>query len=302
MTPQALTVDAVRNIAEELMTKYGNTTTLDVKNLLRNRNFFATQQEVSGYMDTLSTTEQWHHTQKNGYRVYSLPPDTNNTLDVYYAKNNEVLDIYVQGKELHIGTGKKYSQIAWQIKTLKRNATAMAEAQQIIKDKKAEGFTQNTQVPAYAVRQQMRTLTHEKPEKVKIGVYDFFLKYHYIIDEQQISENKYCVGGHFSWEKESFENLAQNITHKNWSLNLFLQGNFVANGKKLHDKITRPKQAQDITTNDFVEIVPYSGQLYEVIFTTASGKVVALNKFKEGNYDAFLDKVCNILKNGFAFF
>jgi predicted DNA-binding WGR domain protein len=303
MNPQPLTIDAVRNIAEELMTKHGNTTTLDVKNLLRNRNYFATQQEVSAHMDTLTRTDSWKYSQKTGYRVYSLPADTNNIMDEYYYNGSEVMEVYVRDKEFHLGIGVRYGQVTYTTKYFQRNSSAISEAKKVVAEYKQKGFVANNNVPTYQMRLQYRSALNEKPEKVKIGVYNFLVTYQYEAENNQISENDYSVGGYFSWEKNDFKQLSDNIKNKNWDLGLFQKGNFVLNGKKLISKNISPKILNtNIAQNEFVKITPQIGNIYEATFITNTGKNITINQYNEINQQDFMEKVKSILENGLVFF
>lgn len=48
---KSLTIDDVKNVALDLISKNGSTTNLDIKNELRNQGFYATQTEISEIMD-----------------------------------------------------------------------------------------------------------------------------------------------------------------------------------------------------------------------------------------------------------
>jgi hypothetical protein len=67
---KALTKQAVKETAEELMAQNNTTTTLDVKKSLRGKGYLATQDEVSSLMTILGDEELWYHTIKNGHKVY----------------------------------------------------------------------------------------------------------------------------------------------------------------------------------------------------------------------------------------
>lgn len=63
----------IKITAERLMSAGGQTTTLHVKNHLRNRGFLAFQNEVSGIMGQLAGENSWNHAHNGQFRVYSLP-------------------------------------------------------------------------------------------------------------------------------------------------------------------------------------------------------------------------------------
>jgi len=82
-----ITKNDVLHAACNLITKNGSTSTLEVKNELRNLGFFALQMEVSKAMDELATNDQEFVFSDNGlYRIYtpnvsvSTPASTTNAL------------------------------------------------------------------------------------------------------------------------------------------------------------------------------------------------------------------------------
>ena len=78
-----LTKDAVKEAAEHLIEAFGTTTTLDVKNRLRQVGFQAFQAEVSDFMDILTSEEQWRFNHNGRYRVYRFGPDSCYTFHKY---------------------------------------------------------------------------------------------------------------------------------------------------------------------------------------------------------------------------
>lgn len=75
------TLQDVISVAEEMMFNFNGTTTLEVKNELRNRGYWATQQEISQLLIQAYKQQDWDFTEKqNGigmtYRVYTLKDTT----------------------------------------------------------------------------------------------------------------------------------------------------------------------------------------------------------------------------------
>ena len=63
----------VKDAAVKLMQSNGSTTTLDVKNELRSQGFWATQNQVSDFMNDLHNEESdWVFDNPNGFRVYRI--------------------------------------------------------------------------------------------------------------------------------------------------------------------------------------------------------------------------------------
>jgi len=71
-----LTEDIVKDKAYALMSKYGKTTTLDVKKALRTDGYWAVQQEISAMMESLQQNEGWDFDANGRHRTYFLvnPP------------------------------------------------------------------------------------------------------------------------------------------------------------------------------------------------------------------------------------
>lgn len=69
-----LSEEAILEAAEALMDEHGSTTTLDVKNRLRNQGYQAFQTEISQKMEKLCQTESWQYRTQGRFRVYYLPP------------------------------------------------------------------------------------------------------------------------------------------------------------------------------------------------------------------------------------
>ena len=65
-----LTKEAVRLVAHQLMTYFGSTTTLDVKNALRSADYIAYQADISACMDELAEEELWYFDCNGTYRTY----------------------------------------------------------------------------------------------------------------------------------------------------------------------------------------------------------------------------------------
>ena len=69
-----LTASAVCDAAEALMQAHGTTTTLEVKNRLRNEGYWACQADVSAFMRELATYREWCYVSNGRHRVYTFIP------------------------------------------------------------------------------------------------------------------------------------------------------------------------------------------------------------------------------------
>ena len=65
----------VRDVAYRLICRNGNTTTLDIKNELRDRGYWAQQGEVSSLMNEIYDKEGWDFTTNGMHRIYFIIND-----------------------------------------------------------------------------------------------------------------------------------------------------------------------------------------------------------------------------------
>lgn len=70
MDYKQLTVNDVEGVADELLAANGQTTTLDIKNRLRDEGFWAVQYDVANSMYLLWEARGWHWTFNGTYRIY----------------------------------------------------------------------------------------------------------------------------------------------------------------------------------------------------------------------------------------
>jgi hypothetical protein len=90
----SITRDLVGRFARALVTLNGSTTTLDVKNALREQGFFAKQDQVSAYLNDISINDgDLSYVDNNGrYRVYTFTvPDPNTNVPSDYQNVKKTL-------------------------------------------------------------------------------------------------------------------------------------------------------------------------------------------------------------------
>ncbi len=68
----------VKKVAEKLLINNGKTTTLEVKNKLRARNYFALQADISLFLAHISEEEGWSYDDNGVYRTYYLESSLKN--------------------------------------------------------------------------------------------------------------------------------------------------------------------------------------------------------------------------------
>ena len=72
-TATPLTKDAVYDVAMELMKNTGSTTSLEVKEELRKKDYWALQKEVSNMLQELCDEHGWDKNNNGTFNVYSIP-------------------------------------------------------------------------------------------------------------------------------------------------------------------------------------------------------------------------------------
>lgn len=71
----------IKDAAIELMKQNGTTTNLDIKNYLRAKDFWVSQDEVSQAMSTIASEENWDRTWNGTYNTWSIPAPATVTTD-----------------------------------------------------------------------------------------------------------------------------------------------------------------------------------------------------------------------------
>jgi predicted DNA-binding WGR domain protein len=170
---KALDKAAVLAAAEELMSKFGTTTTLDVKNRLRNNGFMASQAEVSQWMDVLAREENWAFAQQNNFRVYRIGPDTNDTLHHYLEKTDSFWEIKILGKEQTVCEGKSGTNGTFFHKSFTSNRQAIRHAKNLLADKLQQDFSEvkDTRLPL-EIREKFGKYLAQKPIKCTLGFFN----------------------------------------------------------------------------------------------------------------------------------
>ena len=69
---QTLTKKIVQDVGTHLIESNGSTTTLDVKQELRNQGYWAVQHEISTFMSQLADDGVFEYTDNGTYRIYQL--------------------------------------------------------------------------------------------------------------------------------------------------------------------------------------------------------------------------------------
>lgn len=165
---------AVLQAAENLMFQNGQTTTLDVKNMLRQQGYEATQSEVSSRMDNVSKQENWHINSAGAYKIYKPAPDTTQTLESYWelASQQTFWEIKAENQKIHLTTGIIGTNGTTTTLTYRTNRETIREAQKIMQDKKNEGYAiaKDKRLP-FAIRQQFSSYFDKKIAKLELSYF-----------------------------------------------------------------------------------------------------------------------------------
>jgi len=168
-----LTKNAVKEAAEHLIEAFGTTTTLDVKNRLRQQGFQALQAEVSNLMDTLTDEEQWRFNHNGRYRVYRFGPDSNDTFHKYLEQGQHFWEILASGKEQIINEG--LIGTIGQMTTTKypTNRKTIAQSKKVHQTMLDQGYSEavDQRLP-FNLRQKYATYLDQKPLKYTIGFFN----------------------------------------------------------------------------------------------------------------------------------
>lgn len=169
-----LTDLAVIQAAEELMFQTGQTTTLDVKNLLRKQNYEATQAEVSSRMENVARQESWRIDNAGAYRVYKPAPDTDQNLEAYWELASAGLfwEIKVAQKTMFVTTGRVGTDGTTQTLAYHTNREAVRQGQLSMQEKNREGYAPAVDTRlSFAIRQHFATYFAKTITSVRLAYF-----------------------------------------------------------------------------------------------------------------------------------
>ncbi len=298
----------VLSVAEELIEKNGSTTTLDVKNLLRNRNFQATQNEVSSFINQASIQESWQSHQNSNFKVYSFGKDTHETLDEYFINNTNFWAIKVENAKITIEEGIVNGKETTTERSYNRNKKAIRIAKELIIEKEKNAFfrTPDTRLPL-SVRKSIAGYENKKATKIILSFFNVIFKTteNVMVKNNQQEEKKAILtieknGGYqFAWEKNIKE--IQKITktaNQNLEISQFQFDYYQTTGEKMNHKSIVDKEGnvyQEINITNKLDIINHIlidlNKIYmaEIFFET--GEKLSLSKFDYKDIDIFLQVI-----------
>ena len=215
---KTLTKEAVKGAAENLIETFGSTTTLDVKNKLRQTGFQAFQNEVSTLMDAVTAEERWQFNHNGRYRVYRFGPDSNDTFHKYLENGQQFWEILASDKEQIINEGIIGSHGLMQKKSFPTNRKTIAQSKKTCEQIKQNGYSEAVdQRLSFVLRQKYAIYLEQKPARYTIGFFNIRssekLAAEFTLENNQ-KVNGYVIqaknaGYEFTWElPQSKDNLA----------------------------------------------------------------------------------------------
>ncbi|TAE47139.1 MAG: hypothetical protein EAZ44_01750 [Cytophagia bacterium] len=235
----------VSSVAEELIEKNGSTTTLDVKNALRNKNYQATQNEVSGFMSRMAIEESLHTNQNQNFKIYSFAMDSKEKLNGYFQKDDTFWAIKVENATLIIEEGKINTTGILTEKLFKRNIKAIKEGKELIKKKEIEGFfkTPDTRLPLN-IRKSIGGYENKKLKKIILSFFNVIFETEeniVFVDNKEEKKGLFMTkkqGGYqFAWETNLKE--VEKITktsNQNLEISQFQFDYYQTTGEKINQK------------------------------------------------------------------
>lgn len=295
---KTLTKEAVKGAAENLIETFGTTTTLDVKNKLRQTGFQAFQNEVSTLMDTVTAEERWQFNHNGRYRVYRFGPDSNDTFHKYLENGQQFWEILASDKEQIINEGTTGSNGIMQKKSFPTNRKTIAQSKKAFEQIKQRGYSEaiDQRLP-FALRQKYATYLEQKPVRYTIGFFNVHsaekLAAELTLKNKQ-KANGYIIqtknaGYDFTWElPQSKENLANILKKSSATHQQFQYDKKELIGEKI--KETKAYQQNEELLNDYegykalspasiVEIELSMNNVYKVDIWFEGGDQISLSKF-----------------------
>ncbi len=266
-----LAIDDVRKAIYQLLAENDETTTLDVKNLLRNWNFMATQKDVSNYVNTIARTDQLASKNNGRFNTYYFGKDTQHTFSSYLERNAQFVEILLRGKAVHIYKGTVGTDGVEEVRQFPKNLLAYQEAQQITNFyKQVEGYVEavDKRLPL-AIRKRFGALLGKKATTCTLGYYN-------VLKKEQKGKVYYekSAGYRFNWELAQHSTLLKNLLENDqW---ISKQQDYTSKellGEKIIQQETRSEEREEVTLEVKRE------NLYEITLTFATGEQAVLSKF-----------------------
>ncbi len=260
-----LTVQATREVIYHLIALNGKTTTLDVKNELRSRNYNAAQNDVSHFVGQIQKADNLETKSNGQYNFYHFGYDSSDTKKAYLEKNIDFVEVVVEGKFVKVFQGKIGADGVETSHNLNKNLLAIREFSKFVGDFVSQGFVQMQDTrPSLIIRQKYGHILGQKAVSAKIGYFNA-KKY-----EQNSEKNgAYYFAWDLNTQSLSFKDvLAQT---QNWQTS-----NFTCTLSSTLGEKTTKKDLQNIEK-------PYfdldNNNIFEIQLFFANGQKATFSKF-----------------------
>ncbi|EAY30587.1 WGR domain-containing protein [Microscilla marina] len=295
---KTLTKDAVKEAAEDLIEAFGTTTTLDVKNKLRQQGFQALQAEVSTLMDEVTAEESWQFNHNGRYRVYRFGPDSNDTFHKYLENGQQFWEVLASDKELVVNEGVVGTNGQMQKQTFPTNRKTIAQSKKLYQEQKQVGYAEATdQRLPFALRKKYANYLSKKPTSYTIGFFDVSAlekqATEFTLTNQQTTKGYIIqsknVGYDFTWElPQSKISLADILKNTQVIDQLFKHDKRSVTGEKI--KTTKAYQQNEEAliayeaykpqaAASLIEIKASIDNVYKIDISFEGGDQISLSKF-----------------------
>lgn len=296
-TFKPLTKINVLKAAEELMTINDYTTTLDVKNALREEGYFAVQADVSLWMEELAYEEGWLYQSNGTHRFYAFGEDTKEALHQYFEKGNYFWEIVVEGVSQFINTGKIGTFGCIKHYTFNTNRGAIFDSELLVQDKILNRYERSENLrPSFTLRLKYFDYFQQRVSRCTLsyfGIRKTEKEDAYIYLGDQVAKAYFLIqknaGYEFSFKGESGLNQLSDLLRKTeWDAHsiafddIFLLGEKVISEKAfllgtgeqlgIHNLKERSQSPQ------LVELLIHNDHLYKIELEFVNGQTIQLDK------------------------
>lgn len=295
---KTLTQEAVKEAAEDLIEAFGTTTTLDVKNKLRQQGFQAMQADVSRLMDIVTAEEKWQFNHNGRYRVYRFGLDSNDTFHKYMENGQQFWEVLASDKELIVNEGLVGTNGQMHKQSFPTNRKTIAQSKKIHQEKQQAGYSEavDQRLPI-ALRTKYASYLNKKPVSYTIGFFNVLASEkqaaEFTLADQQTTRGYTIqtknVGYDFTWElPQSKESLAEVLKQSKVIKQLFKYDKRNITGEKVtKTKAFRQNEEALASYETFkpkaeasiIEIEAAMDNVYKIEIAFEGGEQISLSKF-----------------------
>ena len=311
---KTLTQEAVKEAAEDLIEAFGTTTTLDVKNKLRQQGYQAMQADVSRLMDTVTAEERWQFNHNGRYRVYRFGPDSNDTFHKYMESGQHFWEVLASDKELIVNEGTVGTNGQMNKRSFPTNRKTIAQSKKLYQEKKQAGYSEavDQRLP-FALRKKYANYLNKKPVSYTIGFFNVLASEkqaaEFTLADQQTTKG-YTIqsknaGYDFTWElPQSKESLAEVLKNTQAIEHPFRYDKRNITGEKIKE-VRAFQQNEEVLVGyetykpkaeaSLIEINAPMDNVYKIDISFEGGDQISLSKFDLNIHEELLPVARQIL-------